>query len=132
MGDRAVITTEEKQLGIYLHWCGIPANVQAFLDVCNECEFRKPEEDSYGFARLCQVIGNYFFDGLSVGIELFESSDYNNIDNGYYIIKDWKIILHVKGEKQIKNPVIKKQSPEYKRVYDACKDQMSIIMGKKL
>lgn len=30
MGNRAVITTEEKQIGVYLHWNGGRDSVQAF------------------------------------------------------------------------------------------------------
>ena len=129
MGDRAVITTKDKEIGVYLHWCGNPENVQAFLDVCNDCGFRKPEEDEYGFARLCQVIGNYFSDGLSVGIGLFKHTDYDNINNGYYIIKDWRIVAQVKGERKIKNPHIDRQSHEYMRIYFMCKEQMTRIMS---
>ena len=127
MGNRTVITTEDKQVGVYLHWCGEPESVQAFLDVCNYFEFRKPEEDSYGFARLCQVIANYFFDGLSVGVGVFENTDYDNADNGYYIIKNWKIIKQVYRNNVIDNPVINKKSGAYLSIYNSCKERMLLI-----
>lgn len=93
MGNRAVITTEDKDLGIYLHWNGGRASVQAFLDVCKELGFRPPEQDNYGWARLCEVIGIFMGrDGLSVGIDRYDRLDTNNGDNGVYIIKDWQII----------------------------------------
>lgn len=47
----------------------------------------------YGWARLCQVIANFFRpDGLSIGIGPYEELDRNNGDNGVYIIKDWQIV----------------------------------------
>ena len=69
MGNRAVITTEERDLGVYLQWNGGRDSVEAFLEYCRMRGFRPPEADSYGWARLCQVIANFFgADGLSVGI----------------------------------------------------------------
>ena len=93
MGNRAVITTEDKKIGIYLHWHGGRDSIEAFLQYCKDMNFRKPEEDSYGWARLCQVIANYFgSDGLSIGIDILENLDCANGDNGLYIIKDWGIV----------------------------------------
>jgi hypothetical protein len=92
MGNRAVITTEEKKIGIYLHWNGGYDSVNAFLTYCKLRDFREPEDDNYGWARLCQVIGNYFGGDLSVGIDTLDCLDCKNGDNGVYIIKEWKII----------------------------------------
>ena len=92
MGNRAVITTEDKKIGVYVHWNGGRDSVEAFLKYCELKGYRKPEEDCYGWARLCQVIGNFFGGELSVGIDTYECLDTNNWDNGVYIIKDWKII----------------------------------------
>ena len=50
------------------------------------------KQDNYGWARLCQVIANFFGNGLSVGIDKLENVDCDNGDNGMYIIKDWEII----------------------------------------
>lgn len=92
MGNRAVITTEAKDLGVYLHWNGGRDSVEAFLLYCKLKGYRCPENDNYGWARLCQVIGNFFRDGLSVGIDRYDKLDTDNGDNGVYIIKDWQII----------------------------------------
>lgn len=54
--------------------------------------YRPPEQDNYGWARLCQVIGNYFGGGLSIGIDGYKHLDTNNGDNGVYIIENWKIV----------------------------------------
>lgn len=93
MGNRAVITTEDKKIGVYLHWNGGRDSVEAFLTYCKIKDFRSPETDSYGWARLCQVIANFFGgDGLCIGIDEFDELDCNNHDNGVYIIKNWEII----------------------------------------
>jgi hypothetical protein len=92
MGNRAVITTEAKDLGVYLHWNGGRDSVEAFLLYCKLKGYRCPENDNYGWARLCQVIGNFFGDGLSVGIDKYDRLDTDNGDNGTYIIKDWQIV----------------------------------------
>lgn len=92
MGNRAVITTSKKDLGLYLHWNGGRDSIEAFLKYCELQQYRTPEESSYGFARLCQVIGNYFGGTLSLGIDNYYKLDNDNGDNGVYIIKNWNII----------------------------------------
>lgn len=92
MGNRAVITTEEKKLGVYLHWNGGRDSVEGFLKFCELSKYRSPEEDCYGWAYLCGVISNFFGNGLSVGIGKYDNLDTDNRDNGVYIIKGWKIV----------------------------------------
>ena len=96
MGNRTVITTKEgfenNSLGIYLHWNGGRDSVEAFLKYCELKGYRSPSEDNYGWARLCQVIGNFFGGSLSVGIDVVSNLDCNNGDNGTYIINGWKIV----------------------------------------
>jgi len=92
MGNRAVITTRHKKLGIYLHWNGGRDSVEAFLKYCELKEYRCPSKDHYGWARLCQVIGNFFGGSCSIGINTYSNLDIDNGDNGVYIIEDWKIV----------------------------------------
>ena len=92
MGNRAVITTQDKDLGIYLHWNGGRNNIEGFLLYCKLKGYRAPENDCYGWARLCQVIGNFFGGEYSVGIDRYDRLDTDNGDNGTYIIKDWQIV----------------------------------------
>jgi hypothetical protein len=92
MGNRAVITTEAKDLGVYVHWNGGRDSIEAFLLYCKLKGYRCPENDCYGWARLCQVISNFFGGELSVGIDRYDRLDTDNGDNGTYIIKDWQII----------------------------------------
>lgn len=98
MGNRAVITTDcinakySYKLGVYLHWNGGRDSVEAFLSYCKLKKYASPENDNYGFARLCQVIGNFFGDTDSIGIDLCTNLDCDNFDNGVYIIKEWQII----------------------------------------
>lgn len=106
MGNRAVITTtnalrengslKKNEIGIYLHWCGGQEDVQRFLDLAKEKGVRKPEDDCYGWARLCQVIGEDFGGyELSIGIDRLERLDCANYDNGVYIFKDWTIVKQI-------------------------------------
>ena len=94
MGNRAVITTAKRDLGIYLHWNGGRSSVEAFLKYCDMRGFASPEQDPYGWARLCQVIANFFGpEGLSVGISRYsKDSNMNPGDNGIYVIENWQII----------------------------------------
>lgn len=106
MGNRAVITTEDMDLGLYLHWNGDREPVDGFLAYAKAMDYRPPEDDDYGWARLtqtimncknlmvlCQVVSNWFGkDGLSVGLNKYSELDTNNGDNGVYIISDWKIV----------------------------------------
>ena len=93
MGNRAVITTKSKEIGVYLHWHGGRDSVEAFLKYCELKGFRSPETDDYGWARLAQIIANYFGgDGLSIGVNRVDHLDCDNGDNGTYFIKDWKIV----------------------------------------
>ena len=97
MGNRAVITTEKNfennGVGIYLHWNGGRDSVEAFLKYCALRGFREPDDDNYGWARLVQVIANYFGkDGLSIGIDTLNHLDCDNGDNGVYIIKGWEVV----------------------------------------
>ena len=105
MGNRAVITTEDKEIGVYLHWNGGKDSVEPILAVCKQLGHRSPEQDCYGFARLCQVIGNYLGGSLSLGIAPYNSLDTDNGDNGVYVIKNWEIIdrLFYDGEEQTRH-----------------------------
>lgn len=96
MGNRAVITTRENfnndGVGVYLHWNGGRDSVQAFLTYCKMKEYREPTSDNYGWARLCQVIGNFFGGSTSIGIDVCNNLDCDNWDNGTYIIDGWDIV----------------------------------------
>ena len=106
MGNRAVITTKENMdnngIGIYLHWNGGRDSVRAFLKYCELKGYRAPSEDNYGWARLCQVIGNFFGGTGSLGIDTVNHLDCNNWDNGVYLIEGWEIVgrMYFEGEEQ--------------------------------
>ncbi len=106
MGNRAVITTKENfennGVGIYLHWNGGYDSVSAFLTYCKMKGYRAPS-DSYGWARLCQVIGNFFGGSTSIGIDVVDNLDCDNWDNGVYIIDGWEIVgrKYFDGEEQM-------------------------------
>jgi hypothetical protein len=92
MGNSAVITTEAKEIAVYLHWNGGRDSVEAFLEACHRIGLRAPEDDGYGWARMCQVIGNWIGGTESLGIYSYKHLKSANYDNGVYIIKNWTII----------------------------------------
>lgn len=96
MGNRAVITTQHNYdnngIGVYLHWNGGRDSVEAFLAYMKLKKHRAPDTDCYGWARLCQVIGNFFGGTTSIGIDTVNHLDTNNGDNGVYIIQGWDIV----------------------------------------
>lgn len=128
MGNRAVITTEQNWkndgVGVYLHWNGGRDSVEAFLKYCDLKGYRSPSEDCYGWARLCQVAGNFFGGTSSIGINRLWNLDCDNWDNGVYIIEGWKIIdrHYFKGEEQNEHDLnemllaIDKAMPEKERI----------------
>ena len=106
MGNRAVITTKENfennGVGVYVHWNGGRDSVEGFLTYCALKQYREPETDNYGWARLCQVIGNFFGGTCSIGIDTVNRLDCNNYDNGVYFIENWKIVgrKYFRGKEQ--------------------------------
>ena len=98
MGTRCVITPEAREIGVYLHYNGDPDFVASLLRYCSLAGIRKPENNCYGWARLCQVAANYFGGTLSVGINRYDKLDTDNGDNGTYIIRDWEIVDREFGE----------------------------------
>lgn len=90
MGNRAVITTNKNlnETGIYLHWNGGRASVEAFLAYCNLKGYRPPCYDCYGWSYLCGVVTNFFGSGLSVGVDNCQRLDTDNYDNGVYLLGD--------------------------------------------
>lgn len=99
MGNRAVITASKaldvsgsSDIGVYLHWNGGRDSVEAFLKYCELKGYRSPDKDNYGWARLCQVIGNFFGGGTSIGIDKCYNLDCDNYDNGVYLIEGWEIV----------------------------------------
>ena len=133
MGNRAVITTQKNWqndgVGIYLHWNGGRDSVEAFLKYCELKGHRAPSEDCYGFARLCQVIGNFFGGNTSIGIDTLWHLDCDNYDNGVYIIEGWKIVdrAYLRGEEQSSYDLqemlesIDKAQPESERIAEYLK-----------
>lgn len=91
MGNRAVITTTAKDLALYLHWNGGRDTVEPLLKYCELQGYRPPSQDNYGWARMAQVMGNFFGGSLSVGVDTFKNLG-DPGDNGVYIINGWNIV----------------------------------------
>lgn len=100
MGNRAIVKPEGKNIGVYLHWNGGVDSVTAFLKYCELKGYRSFSDDSYGVARFCQVVGNFFGGGLSLGLEtdIYETEECAEwIDNGIYVVRDWEIVRRIGG-----------------------------------
>ena len=91
MGNRAVITTKDHDLALYLHWNGGRDTVEPLLRYCELQGYRAPSTDCYGWARMAQVVGNFFGGSLSVWIDRFSRLG-DQGDNGIYVIDGWKIV----------------------------------------
>ena len=92
MGNRAIITTRERKIGLYLHWNGGRDTVEPLLRYCELQGYRPPSSDNYGWARICQVVGNFFGGTLSVGIGPYtDDASMDPGDNGIYVIEGWRI-----------------------------------------
>ena len=91
MGNRAVITTPKKDLALYLHWNGGRDSVEPLLKYCELQGYCPPSTDSYGWARMAQVMGNFFGGTSGLGIDTFKRLG-DQGDNGVYIIDGWKIV----------------------------------------
>lgn len=128
MGNRAVITTEknmqENGVGVYLHWNGGRDSVEPFLAYCSMKGYREPDIDCYGWARLCQVIGNFFGGTSSIGIDVVNKLDCDNWDNGVYLLAGWTIVgrMYAVGPEQLQYPfadmvrAINKAQPEREQI----------------
>lgn len=96
MGNRAEITTRDMDCSVYLHWNGSNTFVEPILKYCDLQGYRPPSSDCYGWARLCQVLGNAIGGTLSLGIHSVpEGKDLDWLDpgdNGVYVIDGWKVV----------------------------------------
>ena len=93
MGNRAVITTKERKIGVYVHNNGGRDTIQPLLKYCELKGYRPPSSDSYGWARLCQVLGNFFGGTNSVSIGTYTTDrEMDPGDNGIYVIDGWEIV----------------------------------------
>lgn len=100
MGNRALIKGIGKGFAVYVHWNGGYDSVLAFTQYCKLKGYRSPESDTYGTARLCQVIGNFFGGNLSVGLMNVQADMTERtarelgLDNGVYELENWNIVKH--------------------------------------
>lgn len=81
-------------IGVYLHWNGGYDSINPFCMACKELGYRSPVSDNYGIACFVQLVRNFFgIDGLSVGVGILSRLDYDNRDNGVFVVDDeWEIV----------------------------------------
>lgn len=91
MGNRAVLVFEpvsDHSPAIYLHWNGGRASVEAFLGVAKEAGITGTDEEKMD--KLADLIGHFM---TSVYREEFHRTDFDNGDNGTYVLDDaWNIV----------------------------------------
>jgi hypothetical protein len=114
MGNRAVISMacegipKEYSPSIYVHWNGGRNSIECFLQTAKHLKVRP--ESTYGMARLCQIISNFFGGNLSVGMGAYCQLDTDNYDNGvYWINSKFEIIdreCHAEHEEQTSPPEV--------------------------
>jgi hypothetical protein len=102
MGNRAIITTPDREVGVYLHWNGDCETVETILAYCELHAFRPPNCDGYGWARLCQVVCNFIGGATGVEVGRYEQLPSPD-DNGVYITENWKIVDHIKGPNHLED-----------------------------
>ena len=98
MGNRCLIAFKEKESKkkkedvpcIYLHWNGGRDSVEAFLDATKRLGVRTHDQ-SYGMARLTQIIANFLGGTLSIGISNVGDWDLDFLDNGVYWVDGLEI-----------------------------------------
>lgn len=99
MGDRAVITTEESTIGIYLHWYGSREKIAPVLEYCRLSGATSPTEESRkGWSKLITVMVNAGLEPEIVNMPTDRQALNNyarGLDNGIYFIKDWSIVHRI-------------------------------------
>lgn len=95
MANSALITTPQRELGLYLHRNGGRYSVEAFLRYCNLKRYPSLSGNPrYGFARLAQVASNFFGGRAHVGIVPYTRDEdmLAGIANGIYVVEGWDIL----------------------------------------
>ena len=97
IGNRAVISFQATDLetlaldgvGIYVHWNGGLESIEAFCKSATQLGIHNP-------ARFIQMISNWFGGNSSIFVDVISGLDYNNGDNGTYIVSkdsgEWKVV----------------------------------------
>lgn len=89
MGNRGIITLEDSKghkhpVALYLHWNGGLESILGFMQFTWDT-FERGRDDMWTFqARLCQVVGNFFPDGLSLYGMARRSSTKWGAENGIF------------------------------------------------
>lgn len=138
MGNRGVLThkRDETGTGIYLHWNGGRDSIIAFLRLAKHYKIRNAHGDSsYCYARLVQIIANFFGGTCSVGVgNVKQELDSDNGDNGMFIFDDEFNIVDTKYSKYapIKYEDLSENEKEYcDGVFEEAKKKNDLIFNYK-
>ena len=132
MGNRAIITLEDHQgvqhpVALYVHWNGGLESVYAFIQYTWET-FPRAHADLFTFhARLCQVLGNFFCDGLSLYGHPLDKADTwaEGCDNGRFHFTIGKANFELKGRAdEVEAAKQHKYWTEERNIFATIKDAM--------
>ena len=73
--------------------------MEPLLKYCELQGYRAASHDDYSWARMCQVMGNFFGGSTPLGIGPYTTDrQMDPGDNGIYIIEGWHIVDHLRTE----------------------------------
>ena len=118
MGDRAIITSkgsDPHRVGLYLHWNGSPEQVLALLEACKQARIRTPlHDDSYSFARMAQIAGNWI--GGDTGLGVGPQNSHDDGDNGVYQVdENWTVTSRSRAGAMTVAELSASEKQEYER-----------------
>jgi hypothetical protein len=132
MGNRCILTLENEQglqhpVALYLHWNGGLESVLAFIQYTWDA-YPRGRGDLFTFhARLCQVLGNFFADGLSFyGYRLdLADSCAEGCDNGRFHFTIGSTSYELKGRaEEVENAKLHKYWTDERNIFATIKDAM--------
>ena len=101
MGNRAVLCLRDNgdqsfskdAVGIYLHWHGDVNTIITYLKTARKRMGDRLGDSTYAKARLIGVVHDSIDGNLSLGLGLVGDLDYDNSDNGTYVINCEKLTI---------------------------------------
>jgi len=132
MGNRAIITLENRMgeqhpVAIYVHWNGGLESVLAFIKYTWD-NFERGRDDVFTFhARLCQVIGNFFEDGMSLYGHPLDKADNcaEGCDNGRFHFTIGSTGFELKGRaEEVEKAKLHKYWTDERNIFATIKDAM--------
>ncbi|MBA2124910.1 hypothetical protein DLM45_01550 [Hyphomicrobium methylovorum] len=132
MGNRCILTLENDKgeqhpVALYLHWNGGLESVLAFIQYTWDT-YPRGHGDLFTFhARLCQVLGNFFPDGMCLYGHPLENADgwAEGCDNGRFHFTIGAKAFELKGRAaEVEQAKLHKYWTEERNIFASIKDAM--------